>query len=115
MGLASAYRIILRLYPVDYRVRFAQEMQNAFSRTADEYSLLGRAAFVRFILGEFSGLIRCAHAEWMAKMRTDKSVRGRCLPDLRMMRPPGVSQALWFAGAGVTEALEENDALGTVR
>jgi len=108
MGIAPAYRIMLRLYPVDYRARFAQEMHNAFSRAAEEYRVLGRTSFVRFILREFSGLVSGVRAEWMAKMTTDKSVRGRCLPDLRMMRPPGVSQALWFAAARMTEAVEEN-------
>lgn len=96
MNMARPYRIMLRLYPLDYRARFAQEMQNAFSRTAEEYCLLGRTGFIRFILGEFRGLISGARTEWMAKMTTDKSVRGRCLPDLRMMRPPGVCQAAWF-------------------
>jgi len=38
-------------------------------------------------------------AEWIAKLTTSSSVRGRFLPDLRMMRPPGVPRGLWFAGA----------------
>jgi hypothetical protein len=37
-----------------------------------------------------------AGREWLAKLTTDRSVRGRYLPDLRMMRPVGVSRELWF-------------------
>ena len=36
--------------------------------------------------------------EWIAKLTTDKSVRGRVLPDLVMMRPPGVTQRGTFRG-----------------
>jgi hypothetical protein len=37
-----------------------------------------------------------AGSEWLAKLTTEESVRGY-LADLRMMRPVGVSQELWFA------------------
>jgi hypothetical protein len=74
-------------------------MQNAFERAAEERRLLGRPVFVCFLLGEFIGLLIGVGAEWIAKLTTDSSVRGRCLPDLRMMRPTGVPRELWFAGA----------------
>jgi hypothetical protein len=99
MRLEQAYRTLLRLYPSDYRALFALEMQTAFERALEERRLLGRPVFVRFLLGEFIGLLRCVGAEWIAKLTTDTSVRGRCLPDLRLMRPPGVSRELWFAAA----------------
>jgi hypothetical protein len=99
MSVGQTYRTLLRLYPSDYRALFVLEMQNAFERTAEERRLLGRPAFFRFLLSEFIGLLSGVGAEWIAKLTTDNSVRGRCLPDLRMMRPPGVSWALWFAGA----------------
>ena len=99
MSAEQAYRTLLRLYPDDYRALFALEMQNAFDRAAEERRLLGRLVFIRFLLGEFVGLLSGIAGEWIAKLTTDSSVRGRCLPDLRMMRPPGISRELWFTGA----------------
>lgn len=99
MTAEQAYRTLLRLYPGDYRALFALEMQNAFERAAAERRLLGTPVFIRFLLGEFVGLLSGVGGEWIAKLTTDNSVRGRCLPDLRMMRPPGVPRELWFAGA----------------
>jgi hypothetical protein len=99
MRVEQAYRTLLRLYPSDYKTLFALEMQNAFEQATKERRLLGRPVFIRFLLGEFVGLLRGAGTEWIAKFITDSAVRGRCLPDLRMMRPPGVSRELWFAAA----------------
>jgi hypothetical protein len=45
---------------------------------------------------ELRGLAWGCIAEWIAKWTTDAAVRGRALPDLRMMRPVGVSQCDWF-------------------
>jgi hypothetical protein len=97
MDLRRAYRTLLRLYPSDYTALFALEMQNALEQAAEERRLQSRAVFVRFLLGEFIDLLIGAGAEWIAKLTTDSSVRGRCLPDLRMMRPPGLPRELWFA------------------
>jgi hypothetical protein len=97
MDLRRAYRTLLRLYPSDYTALFALEMQNAFEQKAEERRLRSRPVFVRFLLGEFIDLLIGAGAEWIAKLTTDSSVRGRCLPDLRMMRPPGLPRELWFA------------------
>ena len=97
MTVMRAYRTLLRLYPGDYEMRFALEMQNAFERAAAERRLRGRTVFIRFLLGELLGLLSSVGAEWIAKLATDDSVRGRCLPDLRMMRPPGVPREIWFA------------------
>lgn len=99
MNLPKAYRTLLRLYPSDYRARFALEMLTAFKQTAEQRRLQSSPAFMRFFIGEFIDLLLGAGAEWIAKLTTDNSIRGRCLPDLRMMRPPGVPQEVWFAGA----------------
>ena len=77
---------------------FALEMQGAFEQAAEERRLQCRPVFIRFLLGEFLDLLIGVGAEWIAKLTTDSSARGRCLPDLRMMRPPGVPRELWFAG-----------------
>src|SRR5579859_7455234 len=80
------YSSLLLLYPVDYRSAFAGEMLLAFDQ----------AAAHRRYAAEFLGLIAGAASEWFAKITTDRSIRGRCLPDPRMMRPPGVPREIWF-------------------
>jgi hypothetical protein len=75
-------------------------MLDAFEKAAEERRGQGVPAFVGFVLAEWIGLAAGAGAEWMAKWTTDSSVRGRCLPDIRMMRPPDIPRELWFAGAG---------------
>lgn len=99
MSVGRAYRTLVRLYPSDYRALFAMEMQTAFERAVEEHRLSGRPVLIRFLLGEFIGLLSGVLGEWIAKLTTDRSVRGRCVPDLRMMRPPGVLREVWFAGA----------------
>jgi len=34
----------------------------------------------------------------VAKLTSDRTIRGRRLPDCRMMRPPGVTRQQWAAG-----------------
>jgi hypothetical protein len=85
--MKRAYTILLRLYPRDYRAMFGREMRHSFEMAANER----RAA-------ELMGLLTGAVREWIAKLTTDKSVRGRVLPDLVMMRPPGVTREVHFAG-----------------
>jgi hypothetical protein len=91
------YRTLLGLYPADYAALFAGEMLAAFKKAAAESRARGRAVFVRFFIAELGGLVAGAASEWIAKLTTDKSARGRRLPDLRMMRPVGVPKELWFA------------------
>jgi hypothetical protein len=100
--MRRAYRTLLRLYPRDYRAMFAAEMLTAFEMAAEERRGQGGHVLVRFALAELIGLMIGAGAEWIAKLTTNSSVRGRCLPDLRMMRPPGVPRELWFAGASAS-------------
>lgn len=85
------YRTLLQLYPADYRAMFAAEMARAFDRGVEER---------RNCAAELIGVIAGAGAEWIAKWTTDASVRGRSLPDLRMMRPPGIPKELWFRSGG---------------
>jgi hypothetical protein len=93
------YRTSLKLYPADYRASFAAGMLDTFEKAAESSRRHGRAAFVRRALAELTGLLWGIAAEWIAKLSTDRCVRGRCLPDLRMMRPVGVSRESWFRGA----------------
>lgn len=90
--MRRAYARLLRLYPRDYRAMFGREMQRAFEITAEQ------RRSKEFIAKELLGLIRGAASEWIAKLTTDRTIRGRTLPDLVMMRPPGVSKEVHFAG-----------------
>jgi hypothetical protein len=49
---------------------------------------------------ELAGLLAGAAAEWIAKLTSDRWVRARSLPDLRMMRPAGMPRELWFGRIG---------------
>ena len=97
--MRRAYGTLLRLYPNDFRALFASEMLSAFEQAVEERRGESRTVFLRFLLRECIDVATGAGAEWIAKLTTESSVRGRCLPDLRMMRPPGVPQELWFARA----------------
>jgi hypothetical protein len=94
-----AYQAILGLYPADYRALFSEEMLRAFKVAARDRQAQGKRVFYGFVLAEWMGLMAGAVAEWTAKLTTDAAVRGRTLPDLRMMRPPSIARELWFAGA----------------
>jgi hypothetical protein len=76
------YRILLRLYPYDYRVRFGAEMLATLNRSRP--------------FTEVAGLLAGAAREWIAKWTTPVAIRGRHLPDVRMMRPVGVTKLDWF-------------------
>ncbi len=97
--MKRAYRTLLGLYPRDYRAMFAREMRKTFEITANDRRADGRAAYFSFVAVELIGLAKGVALEWIAKLTTDTSVRGRALPDLMLMRPPGVSREAHFAGA----------------
>ena len=101
MNSVQVYRTLLRLYPYDYRALFATEMSNAFEEAAEECRKNGWGIFARFVLVEMAGLLLGAADEWIAKLTTNSSVRGRCLPDRLRMRPPGVPWEAHYAGAFV--------------
>jgi hypothetical protein len=86
MNMKRAYETLLQLYPADYKARFSGEMLHTLETAPKK-----RAP------AELTGLLIGALKEWIAKLTTDRSVRGRYLPDVRMMRPPGVPQSVWFA------------------
>jgi hypothetical protein len=73
--MIRAYRILLRLYPSDYRHMFAGEMLNAFALALDERRRRGTPGEIGFVLGEFMGLIGGACAEWIAKCTTNGTTR----------------------------------------
>jgi hypothetical protein len=87
------YKTALRLYPSDYRVRFATEMHATFREALAE-----RGQAVRFTIAECGSVVLGAGREWLSKLTTDAAVRGRRLPDCRAMRPVGVTPQEWAAG-----------------
>jgi hypothetical protein len=95
----TVYITLLRLYPRDYRAMFGREMRRAFEITANDCRAAGRACFRHFVLTELTGLMKGAASEWIAKLTTDRTIRGRAVPDLVMMRPVGVTREAHFAGA----------------
>jgi hypothetical protein len=88
---------LLRLFPRDYRASFQAEMTAAFEQAGAERRALGRFAYLRFAMAELAGVAVRAPLEWIAKMTTSGTVRGRSVPDVRMMRPAGVPRQLWFS------------------
>ena len=74
--------LLLRLYPYDYRIWFAAEIRQTLPH--------------RPALREFAALAAGCLAEWIAKLTADPAVRGRVLPDVRMMRPVGITKEDWF-------------------
>jgi len=95
MIAARFYKVLLRLYPRDYRAMFAAEMVHAFEQAA-------AAPHPRsFLFSELAGLLAGAASEWIAKLTTDGSIRGRSLP-------PGAPWHLHYAGAFEVEAAERN-------
>ncbi len=97
--MTRAYRALLRLFPLDYQAFFGTEMIATFERASEERRALGRFRYARFAASELTGLAMSAPLEWIAKMTTIDSVRGRAVPDLRRMRPAGVPRELWFSQA----------------
>jgi hypothetical protein len=76
---------MLRLYPYDFRAAFGAEMRAA-----------GMCGAGQGLVRELVGLACGVAAEWFVKWTTDPVDRGRSLPDVRMMRPPGITKAEWF-------------------
>ncbi|MBV8807056.1 MAG: hypothetical protein JO033_00150 [Acidobacteriaceae bacterium] len=94
--MKKIYQRFLRLYPTDYATFFATEMLSAFEQLAEKRRARGKAALLRFALREFASVAVGAGTEWISKLTTDRAIRGRCLPDIRMMRPVGVPREVWF-------------------
>ena len=92
MPVTHVYTVLLRLYPIDYQVLFADEMASAFAEAAADHLTRGPAVFARFVVSETLGVTASLAAEWLAKWTSDRSIRGRYMPDRRTMRPPGVSK-----------------------
>jgi hypothetical protein len=78
-------------------------MLAAFDSLAPEHRSQGQSVFIRFALAELMGVLMGAGKEWVAKLTTDPSLRGRSLPDRLMMRPPGVPWEAYYSSALVDQ------------
>jgi hypothetical protein len=90
-------------------------MASAFEEASQDRRRRGRGVYVRFVLAELAGLAMGAGIEWIAKLTTDASVRGRSLPDRLLTHPRGVPWEAHYAGAflpdEVKQAQQQTDAL----
>jgi hypothetical protein len=93
----SVYHGLVTLYPWDYATVFSEDMKITFDEACEEYRVRGRWQFVCFAAAEVFSLGWGVGKEWLAKLTTEESVRGRSLPDLRKMRPVGIAYEVWFA------------------
>jgi hypothetical protein len=98
MRSRNAYKAVLRLYPVDFRARFEHEMVAVFECRLSERRGQGWPALSSVVCRELLSAACGAAAEWAAKLTSRCASRSRCLPDIRMMRPPGVGKADWYRG-----------------
>ena len=66
--MTLAYRALVQLYPKDHRAWFGAEMQSVFEEAAREHRSRGRAAYLVFVLSEYTGLLLGSGAAWIAKL-----------------------------------------------
>jgi hypothetical protein len=67
MRFSNTYRILLFLYPAEFRRRFAAEMLFVFEQRANEHPADRGSAPFTFLLTEFSGIMKGAYIMWFAK------------------------------------------------
>lgn len=68
MRFRNIYRILLFLYPAEFRRRFATEMLFVFEQRANEHPTDRGSAPVAFLLTEFSGIMKGAYIMWFARI-----------------------------------------------
>jgi hypothetical protein len=55
MDVVRCYRILLGLYPRDFRQQFSGEMLHVFEQRASEQFAFGKTASIVFVFREFTG------------------------------------------------------------
>jgi hypothetical protein len=68
MRFSNTYRILLFLYPADFRRRFSAEMLFVFEQRENEHLTDRGSALFAFLLTEFSGIMKGAYIMWFAKI-----------------------------------------------
>ena len=73
MSMRWIYQTVLRLYPAEYHVAFAQEMLETFEQASKDCRERGRVARASFAVRELSGLLRGMFSEWKAKRKDQEA------------------------------------------
>jgi len=68
MSFSDTYRILLLLYPADFRRQFSAEMICVFEQRAREYFADRRSTTFAFLLTEFSSIVKGAYIMWFTKI-----------------------------------------------
>jgi len=99
--MKRAYKILLRLYPADYRASFAGPMAATFEQLADERRGCGPALLALFAFKEMTGVVVGAAKEWCSRIHDatypdHSSAAHAARRLLEEMRPPWVSRESFF-------------------
>jgi hypothetical protein len=73
MIVLAVYRMLLRLYPNDFRQQFAEEMFEIFRQKSLDLAAVKGAVLASFVLREFSGLPIGATAAWIVSIMPRKN------------------------------------------
>ncbi len=65
MNIVRVYRMLLYLYPDDFRQQFSEEMVDVFQQKAHDLTAGGGVVFASFVLREFIGLPIGAAGAWI--------------------------------------------------
>lgn len=102
MEIRRGYKILLRLYPPEYRAIFGKEMVSIFEEASEERRTHGYFGFMWFVITELIGLLEGAGAEWITKFTSSTCQSNRsgssaaAYKMLQKMRPPWVTQEVFF-------------------
>ena len=106
--MTQAYRYLLRLYPVHFRIIYGDEMWTAFERRKALVRRRRPLTMLRLVISELCLAVPDAACERIALLSSHPSFRGRCLRDLGVVRPPDVGKKEWFYEDGDTSASSAN-------
>jgi hypothetical protein len=70
MTTTTIYRVLLWLYPSEFRQQFSEEMISVFEQRAGERFADRGAVSFAFLLTEFSGIVKGAYVMWFSKILT---------------------------------------------
>lgn len=96
--MTRAYKALLRLYPVDIRVSYADEMVRDYDIGMAEARGRGGVPLVRFVASQLIWLLCDVAAERVSNLYSHRSFHGRCRPNPGVVRPPNMGKQEWFYG-----------------
>lgn len=77
MKAATYYRGLLRLYPIDFRQQFSEEMTFVFEQKAQDCFQRGVVSSLPFVFREFVGALKGAQTMWIEKLMFSKMVSSK--------------------------------------